>query len=135
MIGKNIAALRKKLNLSQEEVAEKIGVARQTVAKWENEESIPDVLRCNALADLFDISLDNLVNFEIGEAGAEDLPPKGKYVFGVVTVGEKGQIVIPVKARRIFGIRPGDNLLVLGDDERELALVDTRFFLECMGKQ
>ncbi len=42
--------------------------------------------------------------------------PKGKHLFGTVKVGEKGQIVIPKEARDLFGIRPGDTLLVLGDD-------------------
>jgi len=41
---------------------------------------------------------------------------KGRHVFGTVKVGEKGQIVIPKEARSQFGIRPGDTLLVLGDD-------------------
>lgn len=131
MIGENIVKLRKKYNYSQEEVAEKIGVTRQTVAKWESGESIPDVLHSNALAELFDIALDNLVNFEADEVGMQGLPPKGKYMFGTVTVGEKGQIVIPVKARRFFNIRPGDSLVVLGDEERGLALLNTDFFLEC----
>ena len=51
-----------------------------------------------------------------------------------MTVGEKGQIVIPVKARRIFNINPGDDLIVLGDEERGLALMSTDFFLEGMKK-
>ena len=42
--------------------------------------------------------------------------PKGKHLFGTVKVGEKGQIVIPKEARDLFGIRPGDTLLILGDD-------------------
>ena len=42
--------------------------------------------------------------------------PKGKHIFGTVKVGEKGQIVIPKEARATFGIRPGDTLLVLGDE-------------------
>ena len=54
----------------------------------------------------------------------------GKYMFGVVKVGDKGQIVIPVQARRVFRISPGDQLMVLGDEDRGLALVDARFFLK-----
>lgn len=42
---------------------------------------------------------------------------KGKHIFGTAKVGEKGQIVIPKEARQIFGIRPGDTLLILGDEE------------------
>ena len=42
--------------------------------------------------------------------------PKGKHLFGTVKVGEKGQIVIPKEARDLFHIRPGDTLLVLGDE-------------------
>ena len=50
-------------------------------------------------------------------------------MFGLVTVGDKGQIVIPVRARRIFGIRPGDQLMVLGDEGKGLALMDARLFI------
>ena len=48
---------------------------------------------------------------------------KGQHIFGTVKVGEKGQIVIPQEARRIFGIKPGDTLLVLGDEAQGLAVV------------
>ena len=47
--------------------------------------------------------------------------PKGKYAWSA-TVGEKGQIVIPKEAREIFGIKPGDTLIILGDEERGLAI-------------
>lgn len=134
MISENIVRLRKKYNFSQEEIAEKIGVTRQTIAKWENGESVPDVIHSNALAELFDITLDTLVNYENGKDGIDEVPPKGKYIFGTVTVGDKGQIVIPVKARRIFDIKPGDSLVVLGDEERGLALMGTDFFIEGFGK-
>lgn len=43
--------------------------------------------------------------------------PGGKHIFGTVRVGEKGQIVIPKEARELFGIAPGDTLLILGDDK------------------
>lgn len=47
--------------------------------------------------------------------------PEGKYAW-TVTVGEKGQFVIPKQAREIFGIKPGDTLLLLGDVERGIAI-------------
>lgn len=49
--------------------------------------------------------------------------PKGKHIFGTVKVGERGQIVIPKEARELFDIRPGDTLLVLGDEEQGIAVV------------
>ena len=126
MISENLIFLRKHAGLSQEALAEKIGVSRQTVAKWESGESAPDILNCDRLAELYEISLDDLLHGELTEKGA---PPRGKYIFGTVTVGEKGQIVIPVKAQRTFQIEPGDDLLVLGDIRQGLALVKTDFFL------
>ena len=57
-------------------------------------------------------------------AGGKHLLGKvsGRHVFGTVRVGEKGQIVIPKDAREQFGIRPGDTLLVLGDDRHGLVV-------------
>lgn len=49
--------------------------------------------------------------------------PKGKHIFGMVTVGKKGQIVIPKKARAIFNINPGDQLMVVGDESSGLAII------------
>ena len=51
----------------------------------------------------------------------------GKYIFGVVKVGDKGQIVIPKDARNLYGIKPGDALIVLGD-ERGMAMLKTEIF-------
>ena len=51
----------------------------------------------------------------------------GKYIFGVVKVGERGQIVIPKDAREIYGIKAGDSLLVLGDT-KGMAIVKTEIF-------
>lgn len=123
MINMNLQTLRKARGLTQEEVAEKTGVSRQAVAKWENGESLPDISNCTALARLYNISLDTLVNGE--PTDGLPFPPKGKHIFGTVTVGERGQIVIPKKAREIFRIKSGDSLLVLGDENQGgLALIE-----------
>ncbi|MEA1992882.1 MAG: AbrB/MazE/SpoVT family DNA-binding domain-containing protein [Euryarchaeota archaeon] len=48
---------------------------------------------------------------------------KGKYIFGTVKVGERGQIVIPKEAREMFEIQSGDKVLVLGDEKKGIAIV------------
>ena len=127
MIGENIQLLRKKRSLTQEALAEQVGVSRQTVAKWEAGESAPDLEAAARLSRAFDVSLDDLIAMP-GNMPPPD-PGQGRHVFGLVTVGDKGQIVIPVQARRVFHISPGDQLMVLGDENRGLALLDARFFL------
>lgn len=58
--------------------------------------------------------------------------PKGKYAW-TATVGEKGQIVIPKQAREIFGIKPGDTLLLLGDEKRGIAIPPKNTLLHIYG--
>ena len=58
------------------------------------------------------------------------MPPKGKYIFGMVKVGDKGQIVIPAKARKVFDIKPGDNLIVLGDEGQGIAIIKEKGLLD-----
>lgn len=55
--------------------------------------------------------------------------PKGKHIFGTVKVGERGQIVIPKEAREIFNIKPGDSLVMLGDEASGLALMKRNVFM------
>ena len=129
MIGKNLQKLRKQKNLTQEALAEMAGVTRQTIAKWETEESSPDLEMARRLASALDVSLDDLANAPPDELDGRT-GMRGKHMFGMVAVGDKGQIVIPVRARRVFNINPGDQLLVLGDEDRGgLALMDARFFM------
>ena len=60
-LGKRIAALRKQKGLTQEQLAEKVGVSAQAVSKWENDVSCPDITLLPLLADLFDVSVDELL--------------------------------------------------------------------------
>ena len=129
MFKDNLVQMRKVLQLTQEDIAEKLGVTRQSVAKWDAGESIPDLDKCKQLADIFGVSLDDLANYEPEDNLGLGVPPKGKHLFGLVTVGDKGQIVIPAKARKIFEISTGDQLVVLGDEGQGLALVKASNFL------
>ena len=115
--------------MTQEELAEKVGVTRQAIAKWEAGETVPDLDKCRLLAAVFGVSLDDLANFESEDNLGLEVPPKGKHLFGLVTVGEKGQIVIPAKARKLFNINPGDSLVVLGDESQGLAIIKSEHFL------
>ncbi len=64
-IGNKILELRKQRNLSQEQLAEKMGVARQTISKWELGETSPDLEQSKKLSQIFDVSLDDLTNNDI----------------------------------------------------------------------
>lgn len=64
-LGNKIMTLRKKNNLSQEDLAEKVGVTRQTISKWELEETTPDINQAKKLSMIFNISLDELVNNDV----------------------------------------------------------------------
>lgn len=131
-IGENLVWLRKHHRLTIEEVAGKIGVSRQAVSKWEAGETVPDVLNCDALAALYDVSVDDLLHYNHNE---EKMPiaPKGKYIFGTVKIGERGQIVIPKQARDKLHLKIGDQLVVLVDEtpgSQGVAFVPSELFLE-----
>ena len=123
MCGDNLMELRKYHAMSQEELAERIGVSIQTLSKYETGESLPDIEKCKALADVFGITVDDLISYEKSSGMGLGIPPKGKHIFGMVKVGDKGQVVIPAKARKIFRIKPGDNLVVLGDEGQGIAMI------------
>ena len=129
-LAKNLSVLRRASGLSQEKAAEAVGVTRQALAKWEAGETTPDVFHSDKLAELYGVSLDDLLHFE-QKPGSVPPPPRGKHVFGVVQVGERGQIVIPKRARELFGLNRGDTLVVLGDPNpgtAGIALVPAQFF-------
>ena len=128
MFKDNLISLRKMNRMPQEELADRLHVSRQTLSKYETGESLPDIEKCKAIADVFDVSMDDLVNYEQTDYGL-GVPPRGKHMFGMVKVGDKGQIVIPAKARKLFQINPGDNLIVLGDEMQGIAMLKEENFL------
>ena len=136
MISMNLKRLRKIHQYTQENIAEKINVSRQSIAKWESGESNPDIESLIKLSNLYNVSLDNLVNHSEDESGITIPPSRGKYFFGAVSVGERGQIVIPKEAREVFNINSGDKLLILGDNERGIAVIHQRHvinFIDMIG--
>ena len=129
MFSDNLIHMRKLKQMTQEDIAEMVGVTRQAVAKWESGETIPDLDKCKTIAEVFGVSLDDLANYEPEDNLGLGVPPKGKHLFGMVTVGDKGQIVIPAKARKLFDINAGDQLVVLGDENQGIAIMKSDYFL------
>ena len=132
MFKDNLVALRKTKGYSQDELADKIGITRQTLSKYETGESLPDIEKCKLMADIFGVTVDALISYDNSDSENLGLaiPPKGKHVFGMVKVGDKGQIVIPAKARKIFDINPGDNLIILGDESQGIAIIKEKGLLD-----
>lgn len=64
-LGNSLFQTRKKAGLSQENVAEKLGVSRQTISKWKTDETIPDIYQSKKLAKLYNLSLDELIEFDV----------------------------------------------------------------------
>ena len=72
-LGSSLYHARKKSGLSQENVAEKLGVSRQTISKWETDETLPDIRQSKRLAVLYHITLDELVEYDFDEQQAREM--------------------------------------------------------------
>lgn len=134
-IANNLRSLRNRNNWSLEYVAERLEISRQAVAKWENGDSLPDVMKCDALASLYDVTLTDLIRHNEETEGIP-IGPAGKHIFGIVPVGARGQIVLPKKARDLLNIETGDTLIVLGDTNPAstgIALIDSEAFMRMTG--
>lgn len=91
-LGKKIAELRKNNNLSQEELAEKVGVARQTISKWEIGDTTPDINQVKIISKIFNISIDELVDNDINNVIVEKVSNTEKLAG------------ITIKILKVFGI-------------------------------
>lgn len=128
MLKDNLLMLRNIHGLTQEAIAERIGISRQAYAKWESGATVPDIEKCGLLAAIYGVTLDSLVRSEAAD-GIGPIPPapRGKNIWGSVTVSDRGQLVIPKEAREAFGLTGGTRLIVLSDEEG-IALIPAETF-------
>lgn len=128
MLKDNLVVLRNMYGMSQEDIAEKIGISRQAYAKWESGATLPDIEKCKRLADFYDVTIDSLLKTEtVDKIGMIPPAPNGRNIWGSVTINERGQVVIPKAAREKFGWNGGERLIVLSDDEG-VALIPAETF-------
>lgn len=129
MLRDNLLMLRSIHGYSQEDVAQRIGISRQAYAKWESGATVPDVEKCARLAQLYDTTVDSLLATEKLEDGRVLPPaPKGKNMWGAVTMNERGQIVIPKATREHFGLHAGQRLVLLSEDNAGIVLIPMEIF-------
>ena len=72
-LGNHLFEARKNKGLSQEEVAQKLGVSRQTISKWELNETFPDIRQSKKLAILYNLTLDELIDFDVDVDKVQDM--------------------------------------------------------------
>ncbi len=75
-LGNNLFNARKRSGLSQEDVAEKLGVNRQTISKWETDETLPNIQQAKRMALLYNLSLDELISFDLDVKELEEIIEK-----------------------------------------------------------
>ena len=85
-IGEKIQNLRKNMELSQEQLAEKVGVARQTISKWELGETSPDLEQAKELSKIFNVSLDDLINNDIKNILIEKVTKSQKFLHTIISL-------------------------------------------------
>lgn len=129
MFSDNLLYLRNIKGLSQEQVAEAVGISRQSYSKWEQGDTFPDIDKCDKLAKFYGVTIDSLIHSDEKIGKTKIAPaPIGKHIWGTVTIGSKGQIVIPKNARDTFDMKEGDRLVVLGDESQGIALIKAEIF-------
>ena len=129
MFSDNLLYLRNLKGLSQEQIAEAVGISRQSYSKWEQGDTFPDIDKCDKLAKFYGVTIDSLIHSDEKIGKTKIAPaPIGKHLWGTVTMGSKGQIVIPKNARDTFDMKEGDRLVVLGDESQGIALIKSEIF-------
>ncbi|MBM6687960.1 helix-turn-helix transcriptional regulator [Collinsella tanakaei] len=114
VLGNSLFHARKKASLTQEEVVERLGVSRQTIGKWEADETLPDIRQSKRLATLYGVTLDELIEFDLDvsqveeaiERSSEELEEKIDWTSAwakkyPILAKYQGEVNIPLYARRI----------------------------------
>ena len=123
-ISDNLRILRQRNNYTLEQLSEIIDVSRQTIAKWEMGETLPDIANCVKLVTLFKVTLDEFVTMPIREMKEEvSTGADNGHVMGVLDVGSDGQINIPESVLHLFDIQSGEKVLLLADEKQGIAIV------------
>lgn len=129
-IADNLKLLRYRNGYTLEAIAEIISVSRQSVAKWEAGDSLPDITNCVKLASLYKLSLDELVNRPLKSAINNEFMSEDGRICGVLEILPENSIRIPNTVMKMFDIHCGDKVLLLADAKQGLALVKCSFFKE-----
>ena len=127
-IADNLKLLRYKNGYTLEAIAEIISVSRQSVAKWESGDSVPDIVNCVKLASLYKISLDELVNRPLKHVIENDFDRKEGRICGVLEISQEQTIPIPDSVMEMFSMHRGDKVLLLADKQQGIALVKCSHF-------
>ena len=110
-LGNSLFHARKKRGLSQEEVAEKLGVSRQTVSKWETDETIPDIRQAKKMAVLYNLPLDDLIAFDVDVKEIQEIIDKTRKRKKKSTGQRRGEestrFWSVIKRRSMFPAMPG----------------------------
>lgn len=122
-IADNLKLLRYRSGYTLEAIAEIISVSRQSVAKWESGDSVPDIVNCVKLASLYKISLDELVNKPLTAAVSGDFSGGAGRICGVIDISPEGTVRLPDSVMELFDLHPGGKVLLLADRKQGLALV------------
>ncbi len=128
-MNEKLRQLRLMTKMTQEDLAEKMNVSRQSVAKWESGESVPDVIKCSELAKIFNLSVEDIAGLFLPQKDNGKVHPKNKYLFGVSRIVNH-KLILPDEAMEVFHLKDGDELIILGDTEQGIALVSKKGYEE-----
>ena len=121
MFADHILKIRRMHRMSKSTFAETIGVTRQTVGNWESGKTVPSANMLARIANKLGEPVENITNMK--KYDKVELGPKERFFLGKVTVNKSGSVVLPKNILEKLDMRPGDDLLVLGDVERGIELL------------